>query len=221
LSYHTKPKIGRRKDGRFYPKGKGKALTHASYKEHDNSQKIGTTDTIKTAGKHALHHRRKASIMAGRGKAISRARKAELRTLENALLYRNFVNKLKKLNEDFDEDLIDKTLEVEEALFDLKKKHPELNIGLKAADKSAGFGDFLDEMGIANERIQNLVALEDNPLSEEELGQLSYVLNMRSEHAKKTDKALKAPVTKDLRKWTKNPEKVDIAGVDTPSKERQ
>lgn len=154
--------------------------------------------------------------MSHRGKhSLSKSRKAELRTLENPMLYANFIKKLEKMNPDkFDPQMVNPTLEPEEALMELKRKHPHLDIGLKAANESAGFREFLDDMGISNEKVQNLIAMEDNPLSEEELVQLSYVLNMRSEHAVKTDKALKAPTTKDLRKWTKNPERLDLQSVD-------
>ncbi|WP_148681170.1 hypothetical protein [Candidatus Nitrososphaera gargensis] len=150
-----------------------------------------------------------------RQRIFTRAERARLSTLENPLLYSNFVKKLEKLNPDiFDPDWIDRTLEPEEALLDLKRKHPELDIGLKEKEQIEGFREFLDEIGITNERLQNMIAMEDSPLSEDELNQLAYILQMRSEHAQKTDMALKAPLAKDVRTWIANPNRVDIKTVD-------
>ena len=146
------------------------------------------------------------------GRHYTQKEKDRLRTLENPLLFANFVKKLEELNPDFDIEEIDRSLEPEEALMDLKRKHQELDIGLWEG-KHEGFREFLDEMGITNEKVQNLVAQQDSPLSEEELQTLSYVLNGRSDHAVKVDEALKAPQTSDVRRWMSNSNRLDLKGL--------
>ena len=109
-------------------------------------------------------------------RVITRKERARLATFENPLLWSNFVKKLSKLNPDFDfGQLVDRTLEPEEAIMDLKKKYPDLDIGLKEQDKSAGFREFLDDFGITNAKVQNMTAMDPNPLSEQEIAQLSYL----------------------------------------------
>jgi hypothetical protein len=180
-----------RKDGKHYPVG-GKGVSRQTF--------------ARVSGQDRRRH------------SISKERRAMLKTLENPLLYHNFKKRLEKLNPDLDvESLIDSTLEPEEALFDIKRKHPEVNIGLKAGAED-GFREFLDEFGITNEKVQNLVAMQPNPLSDDELAQLSYILNNRPAQSIRTDNALKAPVTKDLRKWIKHPNRTDLQGVDTPKR---
>lgn len=149
-----------------------------------------------------------------RKRLITRAERSRLATLENPLLWSNFKKKLEKLNPDFDLEVVDRSLEPEEVLLDLKRKYPELDIGLKDREQAEGFREFLDEMGITNIKLQNMIAMEDNPLSEQELAQLSYILNMRSEQSIRTDKALKAPIAKDVRQWIAQPNRVDIPTVD-------
>jgi hypothetical protein len=141
----------RKKDGRFYPKmmarGSATPLTLPATSSSD----------------------RKAF-----NRTLDRKRRESLRSLENPLLYKSFKEKLEKLNPESDiESLIDKTLEPDEALFDIKKHHPEIDIGLKEGSQTAEFREFLDQMGISNKRVQDLVMMEDNPLSQEELAQLS------------------------------------------------
>ncbi len=116
------------------------------------------------------------------------------------------------MNPSFDvEGNINRSLEPEEALFDLKKKFPELDIGLRE-NQGAEFREFLSDFGIDNEKIQNLVAMQDPPLSEEELGSLSYLLNNRPPHSLKVDESLKAPITDDLHKYIKHPDRLDMKG---------
>ena len=185
-------RFGRRKDGRFYPK--------------DNSRMQGATDHVsgKTYGQ--VHPQKRV---------ITRKERARLSTLENPLLWSNFVKKLGKLNPDFDfEQLVDRTLEPEEAMMDMKKKYPHLDIGLREQDKSAGFREFLDDFGISNTKVQNMIAMDPNPFSEQELAQLSYLLNNRPEHSQQVDKALKAPIARDIRQWINHPNRVDIKTVD-------
>src|SRR5712692_5167337 len=132
-------RFGRRMDGRFYPK---------------DVRIQGTTTHFsgKTYGQ--LHPQKRI---------ITRKERARLSTLENPLLWSNFLKKLSKLNPGFDfEQLVDRTMEPEEAIMDLKKKHPDLDIGLREQDKSAGFREFLDDFGISNTKVQNMIAMEDN-----------------------------------------------------------
>jgi hypothetical protein len=146
---------------------------------------------------------------------LARKERARLSTLQNEMIYRPFLEKLKKLNEDFDEQLIDRTLEPHEALMALKRKHPHISIGLTTDDQAAGFREFLEDFGITNAKVQNMIAMEDNPLSEQELAQLSYILNNRPEHSLKTDRGLKAPIARNLRRYIKHPNRLDLPGVDT------
>lgn len=183
--------FGRRKDGHFYRKDSGvSSRTFAAVAAQDRQ----------------------------RSRLITRAERARLATLENPLLYSNFIKKMEKLNPSFDEQLVDKSLEPEEALMDLKRKYPELDIGLKTEGQSAEFRAFLDDFGITNEKVQNMVAMEPNPLSDEELANLGYVLNNRPENAVKTDNAIKAPITNDVRRWMAKPNRLDLQGVDAPKR---
>lgn len=155
----------------------------------------------------------------GRRRLLTREERGRMRTLENPLLYSNFVKKLEKLNPDtFDEQLIDRTLEPEEALLDIVRRHPEINIGAKEKSVTENFRDFLSDMGIDNPKVQNLVAMNKDPLTQDELNQLAYALTGRPDHAMAVDNALKAPVTNDVRRWMNAPNRYDIQTVDTPKK---
>lgn len=148
-----------------------------------------------------------------RFRTTSKKERARLSSLENPLLYANLKNKLEKLNPGEDiESLIDRSLEPEEALFDIKKHHPEINIGLNEHE-GVPFRDMLDDLGIEDHKVQNLVAKEDIPLTTDEINTLAYVLQMRSEHAKAVDKGLKAPLG-NLHAWIKAPNRTDIVGID-------
>src|ERR1041385_7022411 len=90
---------------------------------------------------------------------ISRQQKAHLQSLENPLLYANFKKKLERLNPDVDIDsIIDRTLEPEEAIGEIKRHNPEINIGLNNHE-GTDFREWLDEMGIEDHKFQNLVAM--------------------------------------------------------------
>jgi len=144
-----------------------------------------------------------------------------LKTLQNPLLFANFVKKLDRLNpgKDIDIEIIDRSLEVEEAENDIKSKHPDIVVEEpKEVNYKAAFREDLEERGIDNLKVQNLIASDPEPLSEHEIEEVAGALNTRSDHAVKTDKALKAPLTKDVRKWSKHPERFDIKTVDDISK---
>lgn len=185
-------RIGKRKDGRFYPKN------------HSNGSMSAETFT-------ELQAQNKT-----RTRMISKEERARLQTLENPMLYKKVVTMLEELNPDRDiESLIDKTLEPTEAIFDLKKKHPEIDIGLRHKDNvPSQFREFLDEHGIENKKVQDLVAKANPPLSEQELAQLSYLLNARPERDQKLDKAKKAPYARTIRGWMEHPNRKDIPTVD-------
>lgn len=148
---------------------------------------------------------------------VSAKQRNRMRTLENEMLWQNFIKRMEKLNPDIEIDfeVVDRTLEPDEALMQLRRHYPDLNIGLKDKGASAQFREFLDEFGITNSRVQSLVAMQDPPLSEQELAELAYVLNNRPAHALAVDRAKNAPLTKDLRKYAKHPERNDIKTVDT------
>jgi len=149
-----------------------------------------------------------------RTRLLTRKERNRLSTLENPLLYSNFVKKMERLNPDiFDADaMIDKSLEPEEMLLALKKRYPELDIGLKS-ETGAEFREFLDEYGISNAHIQNLVAMQEPPLDESELANLSYVLNNRPQENIMIHKHLRAPVTRDIRRWVAKPNRLDLQGT--------
>jgi len=92
-------------------------------------------------------------------------------TLENPLLYRNFLRVLERNNPDIeiDPDDIDRTLEYEEALNELKKIYPGLRITGKAKSELQQFRDYLnDEYGIDERKVQNLIIQDEKqPISEE------------------------------------------------------
>jgi hypothetical protein len=81
-------------------------------------------------------------------------------------------------------------------------------------DHKAAFREDLEERGIDNIKVQNLIATDPEPLSEQEIEEVVGSLQTRSDHAVQVDKALKAPLTKDVRKWAKYPERLDIKTVD-------
>ena len=59
-------------------------------------------------------------------RALSKKHLSSLRTLENPMLWSNFLKKYENLNPAFDfENEIDRTLEVDEALNEIKEKHPD------------------------------------------------------------------------------------------------
>ena len=92
-------------------------------------------------------------------------------TLENPLLYRNFLRVLERNNPDIeiDPDDIERTLEYEEALNELKKIYPGLRITGKAKSELQQFRDYLnDEYGIDERKVQNLIIQDEKqPISEE------------------------------------------------------
>lgn len=111
---------------------------------------------------------------------VSKKRLSMLKTLENEMLYLNFKSKLEKLNPDKDiEQLIDRTLEPEEALNDIKKKHPDIQIyEYKEQSFEDQFKEYLESIGITDPANQQLAItrMQIDPLSEEELKAFALTL---------------------------------------------
>lgn len=86
-------------------------------------------------------------------------------------MYRNFLRVLERNNPDIeiDPDDIERTLEYEEALNELKKIYPGLRITGKAKSELQQFRDYLnDEYGIDERKVQNLIIQDEKqPISEE------------------------------------------------------
>lgn len=106
-------------------------------------------------------------------RSLSEKRRSVLKTLQNPLLFFNFVRKLNELNpESIDEELINRDLEPQEALNDLKKKYPNL-IVYKQEDRDfiQEFRNYLESIGIESPKIQDLVIarMEEDAFSEAEL----------------------------------------------------
>lgn len=145
-------------------------------------------------------------------------------SLENPLLFRQFVRYVEKLNPDIelDKEIIDTSLEWDEALAALKRIYPDLQTA-KSEDlpEIKQLREFLSEFGIDNKHIQNLIIADPKPYSEEELAAVSYALNNRSMRAKLLDFVLKAPTTRDVRKWARHPNRYDIVGYDNPGARRR
>ena len=106
-------------------------------------------------------------------RSISVKQRSRLRTLQNNMLYLNFKAKLERLNPDRDiEQLIDRDLEPQEALEDLKKKYPDLIMYEETErDIEEEFKEYLSSIGIENSKIQDLIVLkmEQDPFTNEEL----------------------------------------------------
>jgi hypothetical protein len=141
-------------------------------------------------------------------------------TLENPLLYKKFLVTVEKLNPDLDIDpeVIDRTMEYDEALNFLKEIYPNLRIDKKSKSELEQFREYLDEKGIDERKVQNLIIQDDKqPFTEDDLNEVSYALHGRPEHAVRVDRAMKAPLTKDVRKWAKKPNRLDLGGIDRPA----
>jgi len=142
-------------------------------------------------------------------------------TLENALLYSNFLKALERNNPDveIDPDVIDRTLEYDEAFNALKVIYPNLRMSSKARSELQQFRDYLNEdFGIDERKVQNLIIQDPKqPFTEQELAGISGALHTRSDHAVAVDKGKKAKtVTRDTRRWSNAPNRLDIQGIDTP-----
>lgn len=141
-------------------------------------------------------------------------------SLENPLLYRNFLRAIKKHNPDLEIDPqeIDRTLEYEEAFNQLQKTYPDLRLSHQNNTELAEYRSYLCDQGFCDKTLQNIIIQDMNhPFTESELMDISYTIFGRSDRAMRQDKALKAPVTRDIRKYAKHPNRLDIKGLDYPN----
>ncbi len=140
--------------------------------------------------------------------------------LENPLLYKRFLRTVQKLNPDIgiDPEVVDRTLEYDEAFNALKRIYPDLRISGKAANELQQFRDYLQsDFGIDERKVQNLIIQDDKqPFSEDDLNEINYALHGRPELAVEVDRAKKAPLTRDVRKWASKPNRLDLGGFDRP-----
>lgn len=96
------------------------------------------------------------------------------------MLYFNFLAKLERLNPDRDiEQLVNRDLEPEEALKDLGKRYPDLQIFQQGElNIEAEFREYLNGIGITNKDNQALIIsrMENEPFSEDQLTAFSETL---------------------------------------------
>lgn len=187
---------------------------------NDKRQKFQANNKVSTVVSSRTQNNIRTRLLK-RQRNLSKEALAKMRTLQNPMLYNNLIKRLKTLNPDIGSELIDRidrTLEYDEALNDLKKKMVNLitnkididNLSMKE------YRDWLEEeWGISNVHIQNLVMRDDKPATEEDLAQLARAIHGRSAHAKKIDRAMKAPLAKNFRQYANNPNRTDIIGLDT------
>lgn len=141
-------------------------------------------------------------------------------TLENPLLYRNFLKALERNNPniEIDEDDIDRTLEYDEAFNELKEINPGLRMFRNEKSGLQQFRDYLnDEFWIDERKVQNLIIQDPKqPFTEDDLAGVGYALHGRSDNAILTGRSKKAPITRDVRKWARKPNRLDLRGIDRP-----
>lgn len=138
-------------------------------------------------------------------------------TLRNPLLFRSFLKQAQAADPDFDPELIDRNLEPEEAKSELRRKH-----GIVMARKAdafnpmAEFRNSLFDMGIKHPRAQNFVMRQEKPAKQDDLDLLAYVFSNRPHKNWKMDIKRKAKPARTVAQYARNPNRYDIAGVDTP-----
>lgn len=139
-------------------------------------------------------------------------------TLENAMLYANLVKKVHRIDPGFDVQLIDRTLEPSEAEGDLRKKgHLVGSSGRKErSSHTREYRDYLHDQGIRHPSLQNFVMRQDKPTPQEDIDQLAYIASNRPHKNIKMDIKRKARPAKTVRQYARNPNRYDVAGVDTP-----
>jgi hypothetical protein len=136
------------------------------------------------------------------------------RTLQNPLLYKKLLGNI--LDSDFDEHLIDTTLEYEEAKRELARRHGVKFKQRKESPMQEVYSGLEEALGFSNTSIFNALISDPNPFSEQEMGELSYSILGRSPRAMRQDIARKARRAKNLRQYMKAPNRYDWPTVDTP-----
>jgi hypothetical protein len=87
----------------------------------------------------------------------------------------------------------------------------------KAKSELQQFRDYLnEEFGIDERKVNLIIQDPKQPFSEDDLAGVGYALHGRSDIALLTDRARKAPVTRDVRKWASKPNRLDLGGIDRP-----
>ena len=141
-------------------------------------------------------------------------------TLENPLLFRNFLKVLERNNPEIEIDLedIDRTLEYDEAFNELKRDLSRPTYVQQRKSDLKQFRDYLNEdFGIDERKVQNLIIQDEKqPFSEDDLAGVGYALHGRLDHAVQIDRARKASLTRDVRKWANKPNRLDLGGIDRP-----
>ena len=141
------------------------------------------------------------------------------RSLENPLLYARFIRAIRENNPDLeiDPEYIDRQLEYDEAFAVLQGVYPGIRLSRHTHNELEEYRDYLcDAFAVCEKSVQNAIIQDLNqPFTELDLQSISGALNTRSERGLKLDKARKAPITKDIRKYSKYPNRLDFRGVDT------
>jgi hypothetical protein len=137
------------------------------------------------------------------------------RSLENPMLYNNFVEQVMAIDPNFDIELIDRTLEPSEAKAELRRRG-HLRGGESSFDPMREYRSSLHDSGIKHPRMQNFVMRQENPPTVDDLNMLSYVLGARPARNVRMDIARKARPARSVRQYSNHPNRYDITGVDTP-----
>ena len=121
-----------------------------------------------------------------RTRNVTREERIRLGTLENEMLFRNFLKKLEHLNpeRDIDEQLINRSLIPGEALVQIKRHEPGIVI-YKSREPNfrKEMRDWLYQKGITNRKQQDLIIVRmesREPYSEEEIEQFVIAMNGNS-----------------------------------------
>lgn len=138
-------------------------------------------------------------------------------TLQNPLLYSNFVKQYKKQGVEIDPQLIDRHLEPSEAKRDLETKHGiTLNHGYNPRKE---YRSYLNDSGIRHPKLQRYLIRQSEhgkkPPRQQDIDQISYIMSARPASSWKRDIARKAKPAKSAAAWAKNPSRYDIKGVDS------
>lgn len=131
------------------------------------------------------------------------------------MLYSNFVKKAREIDPSFDENLIDRTLEPNEALGELQRRR-HIQVQSSEPDMMKQWRESLFDMGIKHPSMQNFVVRQEKPPAQEDMDMLSYIMGARPERNWKMDMKRKAKPARTVKQYAKNPNRYDVAGVDTP-----
>lgn len=131
------------------------------------------------------------------------------------MLYSNFVKKIRKTDPDFDEQVIDRTLEPDEALRQLQSKH-HLRTESPATNYMKDWRNSLYDYGVKHPSMQSFVMRQEKPPSQEDMDLLTYVMGARPHKNIQLDMKRRAKPARTVRQYAKYPNRYDVPGVDTP-----